>query len=92
MIYDPITRQQVTIVGRYPPQAECYRFGKKVAGEFYFAKVRYGEHLPGFSGGFSVGSERDSDLNYLVASDGYREIRKAYDAAPEVAAPGPSAV
>ncbi len=89
MIYDPITRQHVTIIGRYPEQDHCFRFGKKIKGSFRFARVRYGEHLPGFSGGFPVGQERDADINRLVADDGSREIAKAYEAAPLAAEAGP---
>jgi hypothetical protein len=85
MIYDQITRQRLEIVGRYPSQRWAHKLGQKVAGNYSFAKVKYLEHLPGFSGGFPVGTERDVDINDMVADDGYSEIRKAYDAAPELA-------
>jgi hypothetical protein len=84
MIYDPITRQVVTLLGRYPVQRGAFRFGKKVEGEFRFAKVRYGEHLPSFSGGFPVGEEREVDIANLVADGGSREIEAAYRAVPEL--------
>ena len=84
MIYDPITRQQVTILGRYPINSRRFRFGREETGSFLFVKVRFGEHLPGFSGGFPIGEERDAELNNLVADDGISEIQKAYDAAPEL--------
>lgn len=84
MIYDPITRQAVTIVGRYPAQGHSFRFGKRIKGEFRFVQVRYGEHLPGFSGGFAVGELRDVDINNLVADEGSREITKTYESAPEL--------
>ena len=86
MIYDPITRQQVEIIGRYPVQTECFRFGEKLTGEFRFAKVRYGEYIPGASGGFAIGEERDVDITNLVADAGWTEIRNAYGAAPELEA------
>lgn len=82
MIYDPITRQQVTILARYPVCSHAYRFGLRITGEFHFALVRYGEHMPNFSGGFTLGTERDVDINMLVADDGASEIRKAYDSSP----------
>ena len=84
MIYDPITRQSVELIGRYPVQKHCFKFGKKLKGEFRFVKVRYGEHLPGFSGGFAVGTERDVDINNLVADDGSREIHQAYEKLPKI--------
>lgn len=85
MIYDPITRQSVVLLGRYSPQATAVRFGQQVEGTFHFCRVRYGEHLPGFSGGFEVGHERDQDINSLVADDGYSEILRAYKALPLIA-------
>lgn len=84
MIYDPITRQSVEIIGRLPPQATAFRFGQEVRGPFMFARVRYGEHLPGFSGGFAISHEREVDINDLVADDGTVEISRAYRAAPEL--------
>lgn len=84
MIYDPITRQSVEIIGRYPPDHKRYRFGRTEAGNFRFIRVRYGEHLPGFSGGFPVGHERDLDISSIVADDGIREIQAAYDTAPKL--------
>lgn len=84
MIYDPITRQQVKIIGRYPPAKNCWRFNEELTGEFLFVRIRYGEHLPGFRGGFPVGTERDIDHNSLVADEGSLEIRRAVDAAPEL--------
>lgn len=82
MIYDPITRQVVCMLGRYAPQQTCYRFGREQKGEFRFVKVRYGEHLPGFSGGFEVGQVRDVDINNLVADGGSREIHEGYEQLP----------
>lgn len=85
MIYDPITRQVLTLIGRYKPQDYSYdAFLGKVKGHFRFAKFRYGEHLPGFTGGFPVGTERDLDVNSVVADDGITEIEKAYKSAPEL--------
>lgn len=84
MIYDPITRQSVELIGRYPPQDHRFRFGKKELGQFRFVRVRFGEHVHGASGGFPIGEERDAELNNLVADDGIREIQRAYDAAPEL--------
>jgi hypothetical protein len=84
MIYDPITRQQVTILGRYPPDSRRFRMGREEKGTYRFVLVRFGEHLPGFSGGFPIGEERDAELNSLVADDGIRELQKAYDTAPEL--------
>lgn len=81
-IYDPITRQTVTIQAKWPKQKHCFKFGKKVKGDFQFVQVVYGEYLPGFSGGFDVGTERDSDVNFLVADGGSLEIAKAVEAAP----------
>jgi hypothetical protein len=82
MIYDPITRQEVTILGRYPPQKFCWRFGAKQTGLFHFVRVRYGEHLQNFRGGFPVGTERDVDQNDLVADFGAVEIAGVVEAAP----------
>lgn len=85
MIYDPIARQTVELLGRYPVQDHVYKFGRKhKADGTRFVKVRYGEHLPNFSGGFAVGTERDVDVNNLVADDGAREIHKVYEALPEL--------
>lgn len=88
MIYDPITRQEVEIIGRYPPQGFMYRFGEKVLGTFQFARVRYGNYLtPALAkqaGGFSHGEERDTDLSYLVADDGSIEIARAFSNAPVI--------
>lgn len=84
MIYDPITRQSVRILGRYKPQAHSFRFGKRIKGAFRFVQVEYGDHLPGFSGGFPVGEKRDLDVNNLVADGGSVEIERAYTAAPEL--------
>lgn len=85
MIYDPITRQSLTLVGRYKPQDHASDpFLGQVKGDYRFAKFCYGETLPGFSGGFPVGHERDLDINSVVADDGSLEIRKVYEAAPEI--------
>ena len=83
-IYDPITRQTVTIKHRWPKQQHCFRFGKKVKGDFQFVRVVYGDNLPGFNGGFDNGTERDIDVNSLVADDGTLEISKAVKAAPAI--------
>jgi len=86
MIYDPITRQQVEIVGRYPPQNTAHdQFVGKIKGEFRFARFLYGEQLAGTDGGFPVGYERDFDINSMVADGGLKEIQDAYNAAPELA-------
>jgi hypothetical protein len=79
MIYDKITRQILTLIGRYPPQDHIFKFGTKIKGKYQFVKVRYGEYLPGFSGGYPIGEERDVDLNFLVADDGIREIMQVYN-------------
>lgn len=79
MIYDPIIRQQVTILGKYPIQNHTYRFGKKERGIFYFALIRYDSAQPG---GFAVGTEKDADINTLRADDGICEINKAFNSAP----------
>lgn len=84
MIYDPITRQSVELTGKYPSQSHSYRFGKKIKGVSRFVRVRYGEHLPGFSGGFAVGEERDVDVNNLVADGGSREIHERYEELPVI--------
>ena len=85
MIYDPITRQRVELIGRYPEQTHCFRFGKRIKAtegtSFRFAKVRYVEER---KGGFEVGTERDCDINRLVADDGAREIHKVYESLPEL--------
>lgn len=80
MIYDPVTRQQVTIINRLPLQHHCFRFGKKVKSEqpLEFARIRYDSYEPG---GFPPGEIREVDINDLRADDGSLEIRKAYDAA-----------
>lgn len=84
MIYDPITRQTVEIIGRFPEQDHCFRFGKKVKGTTQFVLCRYGATNP--HGGFPEGTERECDVNDLRADDGILEINKAYKAAPELAA------
>jgi hypothetical protein len=76
MIYDPITKQVVTLLKRYPEQKQAYRFGQKRRGFFRFVSVRYETEQPG---GFPVGTVRDIDINNLVADDGSREIHIAYD-------------
>lgn len=86
MIYDPICRQAVTIIGRFPVQQHSFKFGKKVEGEARFVKVRYGEPLPNFKVAIAVGETRECDINYLVADDGILEINRAYELAPELAA------
>lgn len=82
-IYDPITRQEVTIIGRYPPQQTCFKFGKRIKAapdtSFQFLKVRYETGQPG---GFPVGTERDIDVCNLVAEGGINVIHPAADAAP----------
>lgn len=85
MICDPITRQYVEILGKYPVTDKAYRCGSLLTGDFRFVLVRYGEHLAGFSGGFDVGTERDVDVNGLVADDGICEVEAAYRAAPVLA-------
>lgn len=87
MIYDPITRQQVTLLGRYPIARHCFKFGRRQTGQFRFVKVRYGEHIAEWAkerGGFDIGTEKDVDINNLVADEGSREIHEAYEALPEL--------
>ncbi len=83
MIYDPITRQQVELIGRYPEQDYCFKFGGKQKGQFRFVRVRYKDYIrPEFKGGFAINTERDVDVNNLVADDGSREIHKVYESLP----------
>lgn len=85
MICNPITRQQVEIIGRLPPQNHYYQFDRRIESEFpvEFARVRF---LSFILGGYDVGHERDININELVADDGSLEIRKAYEAAPLIEA------
>ncbi len=87
MIYDPITRQVVTIVGKYPPQDHMFSFGSEVKGDFRFVRLIYGDHLPGFSGGLENGTQRDVDVNALFADGGLSEILTAYQDATEIRGP-----
>jgi hypothetical protein len=92
MIYDPITRQQVKIIGRHKPQTEMYRMGRKERTDekhpFRFVRVEYGDYVAKWArekgGGYDLGHVKDVELNYLVADKGIREIDTAYDSAPEV--------
>lgn len=71
-IYCPIVRKALTIIGRYPPQQTCYKFGQRQKAApgtaFQFVKVR-----------FEDGREpnHDYDVNNLVADGGSLEIAKA---------------
>lgn len=92
MIYDPITRQQVEVIGQYRPQQHRFRFGRKEQAKpgeaFVFVRVRYGDYVTDYfrerAGGFKLGEERDVEPNSLVADDGIREICKAVEVAPVV--------
>jgi hypothetical protein len=93
MIYDPITRQQVEIIGQYPPQKQRFRFGRKEKArkgeQFTFVKVRYGDWIADWArerGGFPIGEERDAEPHFLVADEGSREISEAVEAAPMLTA------
>ncbi len=76
-IYCPIVRKSLTIIGRYPPQKTCYRFGEKQKAApgtaFQFVRVRFEDGRE---------PEHDYDVNNLVADRGSVEIREATEAAP----------
>lgn len=75
MIYDPITRQPVKIIGRYRPQTERYHYGRRERGEFCYVRVRYIGRS--YAGGFPVGSEQVIDRTELAADHGNIEINLA---------------
>lgn len=78
MIYCPITRAEVEIIARFPPQTKCYMFGEVREGIFRFVKILYGKQLPGFKGGYPVGTTKEVNINNLVADGGAQEIETAY--------------
>lgn len=72
MIYDPLTRQSVRIVGRYHTQHEAFCLGECVPGEYYFVRVRYEG-----AGDIPRGAEHDIERRDLVADHGAVEVNLA---------------